>query len=386
MKEIRKGTWLCKIYLGKDARNKKRYKTVTLRGTERDVQRRLRDIADRERARGQLPVSSRTTLAAFLEFWMTKYGEKQLRPDTVENYRSIIRNHIAPEIGDLPLEKLGWQHCDDLYDRKLKEGLSTRTVRLIHSILHRTLGWAAHRKRGILFENPADAATPPALEQREIKPLNLEQTVKLLRSACDDPYYGAFVLGAAEAGRRGEILGLAWENVDLEKGIIRISQQIVCLKGKVHFQPPKTKRSNDAIRISEEVAEILRRHRQTQQEEKLLLGEAYQDHGLVFATKLGTPVNPRNFIRHHFKPALKRAGLPPTTRFHDLRHTAATLMPANNEDVATISEKLRHARRSTTVDMYIHSATDAQYRASKRLASQLLEPDGSPKKEPGQTT
>jgi integrase len=250
MKEIRKGTWRCKIYVGKDTRNKKRYKTVTLRGTERDVQRRLRDIADRERARGQLPVSSRTTLAAFLEFWMTKYGEKQLRPTTVENYRSIIRNHIAPEVGD----------------------------------------------------------------------------------------------------------------VDLEKGIIRISQQIVCLKGKVHFQPPKTKKSNGVIRISEEVAAILRRHRQAQQEEKLLLGEAYQDHGLVFATKIGTPVNPRNFIRRHFKPALERAGLPLTTRFHDLRHTAATLMPANNEDVATISEKLRHARRSTTVDMYIHSATDVQYR------------------------
>lgn len=384
MREIRKGVWRCKIYLGQDLKTKKKkYKTVTLRGNEREVQRQLRGLAAQARSQEGLAVSPRTPLREFLEYWLLRYGEKKLRLTTLENYRTIIRKHIAPEIGDIPLEKLSWQHLDDLYDQKGKQGLSTRTVRLIHSILHCALGWAAEKKRGILIENVAEAADPPALEQREFKPLSQEEALRLLTVAYEDRCYAAFVLAATLGMRRGEILGLTWDDVDLKAGKLNVTRNLVLVNGKIHFQHPKTKKSKAQLDFSDEVAEVLKKHRLRQVKEKMLAGEGYQDNNLVFATEIGTPVNPRNFILRHFKPALEKAELPRTVRFHDLRHTCASLMIANKEDLATISEILRHARRSTTIDIYTHPSSSAQLKANKRLASQLLEPDGRPKKTAG---
>ncbi|MEW6191767.1 MAG: site-specific integrase [Bacillota bacterium] len=316
----------------------------------------------------------------YLRFWLENYGETKLRLTTLANYRAIIGKHIVPVIGTVKLENLSWQHLQALYKKKQEEGLSARTVRLIHAIMHRALGWASDEKRRILFENVAEAAEPPALVPKEVEPLTEEEAVRLLAAAYEDRYYAAFVLAATLGMHRGEILALTWDNVDLENGILYVTQSLVLVNGKIHFQPPKTKKSKGRLEFSEEVSAVLKRHRVKQLKEKMLAGEGYQDNNLVFATEIGTLVNPRHFIRRHFKPALRRAGLPLTVRFHDLRHTCASLMLASGEALPTVADLLRHARRSTTADMYAHSFSPERRRANKRLATRLLERDGQPKK------
>ncbi|MEW6448887.1 MAG: N-terminal phage integrase SAM-like domain-containing protein [Bacillota bacterium] len=129
---------------------KKKYKRFTVYGSEREAKKRFREVAERLRNPETLPAGAGATVEEYLRFWLENYGETKLRPTTLANYRAIISKHIVPMIGALKLEKLSWQHLQALYRKKQQEGLSARTVRLIHAIMHRALGWASDERRRIL--------------------------------------------------------------------------------------------------------------------------------------------------------------------------------------------------------------------------------------------
>jgi integrase len=210
----------------------------------------------------------------------------------------------------------------------------------------------------------------PRPSPEEIRPLNREQTKTLLEAAQADRFEALYVLAVTTGLRQGELLGLKWEDVDLEEGVVRVRRTLTRHKARLLLGEPKTKRSRRTVRVSETAVDALNKHLARQMGEKKHLGELYRDQGLVFATQRGTLVNPTNLRKRSFKPLLKKAGLP-AIRFHDLRHTCATLLLSKNVNPKIVSEMLGHATIAITLDTYSHVLPNMQESATRALEDTL---------------
>ena len=227
---------------------------------------------------------------------------------------------------------------------------------------------------GYLAKNPAEGVPVPKGPERdeeegfdaEMRALSAEEAVALLKASRGDRYAALYWLALATGMRQGEMLALPWKNVDLSQGVVRVRRTLVIVKGGFEYAPPKTGRSRRDVELRAETIQALRDHRKRQLEERMRLGGTPEDHGLVFATTTGTPIRRQNLHRRHFKPLLKEAGLP-DVRFHDLRHTFATLTLANGADLNTVSKMLGHASIKTTLDIYAHVIPGMQKRALSAL-------------------
>jgi integrase len=196
----------------------------------------------------------------------------------------------------------------------------------------------------------SNAVKAPRPAPEEITPLNQEQAKALLGAAHEDRFEALYVLAVTTGLRQGELLGLKWEDVYLEDAVFRVRRTLTRHKGRLLFSEPKTKRSRRTVQLTDTAVEALRAHLTRQMEEMRRLGDLYRDQALVFATEKGTPVNPSNLRERSFAPLLKRAGLSPI-RFHDLRHTCATLLLSRNVNPKIVSEMLGHATIAITLDM-----------------------------------
>jgi integrase len=188
---------------------------------------------------------------------------------------------------------------------------------------------------------------------KEMRPFSPDEARKLLETARGDSLEALYVLAVHTGMRQGELLGLKWEDVDLEGGVVRIRRTLTRNKGRLLLGEPKTKKSRRTVRLTETAAQTLREHLERQLEEIERLGDLYRDQGLVFTTQVGTPINPTNLRRRSFASLLKRAGLP-AIRFHDLRHTCATLLLLRNVHPKYVQELLGHATITITLDTYSH--------------------------------
>jgi integrase len=238
-------------------------------------------------------------------------------------------------------------HLRDFHQHKLTEGLSSRTVRYLHAVLHKALKQAADD--GLIPRNAAASAKPPQLRQAEIRPLSPTQAKAFLEAAHGDRMEALYVLAITAGLRQGELLGLKWEDVDLEGGTLQVKRTL----SNGIFTAPKTAKSRRSVKLTTRALEILKHHRQRQLEERDRMANLWVDHGLVFATEVGTPMNRHNLNARSFKPLLKRAGLP-DRRFHDLRHTCATLLLSKGVHAKFVQELLGHATIAVTLDTYSH--------------------------------
>jgi integrase len=214
--------------------------------------------------------------------------------------------------------------------------------------------------------NAAEAVDPPRPDKKERPTLTLEETRLFLKTAKRDRFYALYVLAIHTGMRRGELLGLKWGDVDLDRGVLQIKRALTP-RGK-SFNQPKSAKGRRRIGLTPESVEALKRHRVAQNEERLRRGRLWQDHGLVFPSQVGTPMHPDNFVKRSFKPLLERAGLP-RLAFHDLRHTFASLMLLNREHPKVVQEMIGHSQISTTLDTYSHVLPDMQEEAVKRFGS-----------------
>jgi integrase len=288
-------------------------------------------------------------LGKYLDRWLPDI-HNTVRQRTWERYEQIVRVHIKPALGRIKLKDLTATHARGLYREKLESGSSPRTVQYIHTTLRKALKDAV--SDGLIPRNVADGIKAPRPKKKEINPLAPEQARAFLAAAHGDRFEALYVLALHCGLREGELLGLKWDDVDVESGMLLVRRTLSEPRTGYVFEPPKNGKGR-SIKLTRAATEALRGHLGRQLEEIDGSGDDYQDQGLVFPSRRGTPMNAKNLTARSFKPLLKRSGLP-NIRLHDLRHTCATLMLCEGVHIKLVQELLGHATVSITLDTYSH--------------------------------
>jgi integrase len=318
--------------------------------TRREVQDKLRG-AYRDLDAGLDLATGRQTVVQYLTQWLSAAVKPSVKTKTYEGYESIVRVRLAPRIGRKALTRLTPLDIQALYTDLQAAGLSGRSVSHTHHVLHRAFRQAV--RWGVLARNPCDGVTPPRPERREMRVLSQAEAGTLLDATRDHPAHGLYVLALTTGMRQGELLGLRWDDVDLDGAKLAVRQSLQRQReGGLVFIEPKTARSRRTVLLSRLAVTALREHRRRQLADRLATGPAWEDRGLVFANATGGPLDPSHQT-HVFKDALRLAGLP-AIRFHDLRHTAATLLLAQGVHPKVVSEMLGHTTITLTLDTYSH--------------------------------
>lgn len=290
-----------------------------------------------------------------------------VRSTTYERYEQISRTHIALALGGVKLKALTPAHVRGLYKEKLRS-LSPRTVQYIHVTLHKALKQAV--MDGLIPRNATEAVKPPQVRCEEIRPLTTEQVKELLAAASGDRLEALYVLAVHTGLRQGELLGLKWDDIDLEEGALQVRRALTTAKGGPRLAAPKTKDSRRRVSLTSGAVDALKAHLGRQLEEIDRAGSLWRENGLVFASETGEPLDRRYVTTHLFKPLLERARLP-RARFHDLRHTCATLLLTKNVNPKVVSEMLGHSSISITLDTYSHVLPNMQDSAARALEEAL---------------
>jgi len=291
------------------------------------------------------------TVGEYLDRWLNDSDRGSVRTSTYERHEQIIRLHLKPALGRVKLSKLTPAHLQGFYRDKLDSGLSPATVQKIHAVLHKALAQAL--KWNMIPRNAADVVKAPRPAPEEMRPLSPDEAAKFMEAAHGDKLEALYLLAVQTGMRQGELLALEWEDVDLNEGVIRVRRTLARSGGRIALGEPKTRGSRRSIHLTGAAVEALRGHLERQLEDIERLGDLYHDHGLVFTSQVGTLINPSNLRRRSFAPLLQRAGLP-QIRFHDLRHTCATLLLSRNTNLRLVQDLLGHATVAITLDTYSH--------------------------------
>jgi integrase len=321
---------------------------------------------------GSLVERSRQSVREYLEEWIEAI-EATVRPSTLHSYRRNIRVHVIPRIGGVRLQALDGADLNLLYRQLLTPkadggaGLAPRTVRYIATILRRALKDAVRWSR--LLRNPSDAADPPRpTAGRRIQYWDAGTLAEYLNRSrqADDRYLPLWTLLATTGARRGEILGLRWQDVDLKAKTASIVQTVIAVDHEVQIGTPKTAKGRRSIVLDEGTVTELRRWRKRQAEERLLLGAGYRDHDLIFAKPTGEPLHPERVSRE-FVRRVERWDLPPLT-LHGLRHTWATLALKAGVHPKVVQERLGHSTIAITLETYSHVTGSLHEEAAEQVA------------------
>ena len=360
--------WEGRYTAGRDLETGKTIYKNVLGKTQAEVKTKLKQ-AIQENAEVDTLKAEKYTVGQWMDVWFENYAKIKVRPTSHQTYRGYIDNHIKPNIGKIPLGKLTTLELQKLYKKLLSrgrvdrieakgqpKGLSPKTVRNIHQVISSAMDFAKAQK--LIAVNPTDGCALPKLEHREMKTLPVEQLASFLREAKESGVFEMYYIELATGLRRGELLGLKWEDLDLEQCTLRVQRQVSRINGEVVEAPLKTKNSYRTISLGTDAVGILKEQR------KKCGSSEY-----VFPSPTGGPISPDSVIQMLHR-VLKRAGLP-KVRFHDLRHTFATVALQNGVDIKTVSGMLGHYSAGFTLDTYAHVTTAAQREAAKTMTSVL---------------
>jgi integrase len=317
-----------------------------------------------EKEQGTLPVGPQQTLKTYLDQWLEQVHKPTIRIGSYNAYRIMLDKHIIPALGHIPLQRLNPQQLQAFYASKLNEGLSLRRVRGLHSVLHSALAIAM--KWNLVGRNVCDLVSPPVPKRHEIQPLTLEQAQRLLQAAREHKLETLLTLALATGMRRGELLGLRWQDVDFEAGCLHVRRSVgrTGRYGLIESEP-KTERSRRTIVLPAFVLAALKQHQQHQRAMRADAGNKWQEHDIVFCGRNGTYFDLTS-LDYHFKKLLKSAELP-NIRFHDLRHSAATILLGRGVHPKVVQELLGHSTISMTLDIYSHVLPSIQQEAMSKL-------------------
>ena len=273
-----------------------------------------------------------------------------------------LKNDLIPAFGNARIIQLNLKRLNKYYARLVAEGRGVRTVRLIHSVLHSALQHAC--QIGLISRNPCHGAILPRYPSKEMKILKEDQVLIFLLAVATSHYRLIYKLALVTGMRQSELLGLKWEDIDWEKSAISVKRQAQYVNGMgIIFIEPKTRAGIRKIALGNSILDDLRKHKIEQEKIKLLRKNQWTEHKLIFSTSNGTPISQRNLTRDFLK-VIRKTELP-RIRFHDLRHTAASLMINRGIPVVVVSKLLGHSKPSVTLNIYAHCVSEYQYEAAR---------------------
>lgn len=356
---------------------------------------------------GLLPEAGKITLGEWIAIWLKEYIKPNVRVKSYDKYEGCLLQYVKPRLGGTPLQKLREPQLTTLFNDLLKSGgkkgtgLSSSTVKATRRYISMCIEQAI--KSDLLTKNPVKQTKPIKLVKAEIHTLTEAQADSLTNAAyvraqtADQEYadrvakakeksaktgkviqipmsnivyhsaYMAILLAMGTGMRLGEIFGLSWDAVDEKKGIIYVKRALITSRAGVNFEEPKTKASRRQIPLSADIAAEVRRYKKLQEWRKNLLGDLWQPYNLVITGEFGGVFNTSNFTTRYFKPLLKQIGAPASFKFHDLRHTHATLLLLKGIPVKVVSERLGHSTVAMTQDTYAHVLPEMQAEVVKVL-------------------
>jgi integrase len=341
--------------------------------TRKEVQAQLK-TALHQQQEGMLVVAPQQKVGPFLTHWLEDVHKYKVRPRTYEKYESMLRLHLVPGIGHLQLQKLAPQHLQRFYAKKLEEGLSPTSVIGLHKVLHLALEKAV--RWNLVPRNVCEAVDPPRRARYEFHTLNEEQIQQFLKAASGHRLEALFVLSLASGMRRGELMALKWQDVNFSAGTLQVRRILTHMPAKLNGKggyveaEPKTEKSRRSIVIAPFALEMLRHHRACQLEAKLKAGPAWKENDLVFCSSVGGHLHTSRDVFTQFKKLLAQAGLP-DIRFHDLRHTSATILLSLGIHPKVVQEMLGHSQIGITMDVYSHALPTMQADAVGKLNAVL---------------
>ena len=343
-----KKTWSIVIELNK-VNGKRKQKWYTVYGERSEAEKFLTEKL-RELDTGTFVDSKNISVKQYFDYWYEQHCLSQLSPTTYESYRRNLDNYILKDLGNIRLENLQPMHLQTFYTKCSKKGLSNKTILYFHRIIHCAL------KQGMKWQfitrNVADCVDTPKPKKYNAKFLDSNEVSKLINACINTDIYIPIMIAIATGMRRGEILGLNWENVDLNSGIIKVSQALYPTKEGLVILPPKTESSVRDISIPLTLINILKDYKEKQNNFKKCLGNEYNINNLVCCTIEGKAIHPTT-LNHKFNNLLKKNNLS-IVRFHDLRHSHASLLLKEKVSAKVISERLGHSNVNITLNLYSH--------------------------------
>lgn len=368
-----KNSWELTLDLGKDADGKRQRRFVNVKGKRTDADRKLRELmASLDKG---LPINTKKiTVSEWLDRWIAEHIAPTKRQRTIERYSDVARKHIAPHIGHMQLTDITPSDVKALEAAWATQGMSVPGIEYGHRILSAALKAAVQME--LIFRNPAQLVTPPRAEKQEVLPPSVSAVNSILADSIDhdDELCPAIHLIAYSGIRRGECLGLHWQQVDFNRQEISIISSLVrsAEKGLI-FEPPKSTASRRVINLDDGTMEVLRAHKVRQMEHRLTMAQSYEDNDLVFPNEYGQPLNPMRLTR-----ALDRAGKrieAEHVKLHDLRHFHASVLLQSGQSPVLVSKRLGYSSVSMTLDIYAHLMPGWQREAAEVFAKAMNQGD-----------
>lgn len=352
----KKKLWCAEVSLGTTLEGKSKRKKLYAK-TKAEVIQKKKEL-EASLTTGTYTEPSTMTFKQYLTSWLEDVYKPTVRPSTFTRNKITINKHIIPTLGSIKLVNLTPLHLQNLYTKLTEEGQAPRSIRNLHFVLHKALDQAV--KWSYITRNISDLVDLPKPRKEEVNVLTATQVDQFLKVAEGCWYYALYVTALTTGLRQGELLGLSWDDVDLDKGSITVRRTLNELSGHLSFGEPKTRSGRRTVTLPLFTVKVLREHRKSQ------LKDGLAGSGLVFTDTQGGAVRSQNMTRRSFKPLLKKAGLP-EIRFHDLRHTHATLLLQQEVNPKLVQERLGHSSINITLDTYSHVLPNMQKQVAQRL-------------------
>lgn len=343
---------------------KRKQKSVGGFKTKKEAEKALAEMIAKVE-KGEYFEAEKISLKEFLDHWLETYAKVNVAPKTFTRYKEFC-NTINNYIGHNMLNQIKPAHIQKFYSVLIDEGrLSNSTILKIHRMMHLALKHAVMWQ--MILNNPTEAVTAPRAEKTEMSVWDSDTANKFLNDIKATSIYIPTLLALTTGMRQGEICALKWENIHFSNGTISVINSLQRINGKLVIKPPKTDKSIRNISLMDFTIKELKEHRKKQLEYKLLLGENYHDENFVCAWGDGRPMDP-HYVSSKFAKLVKKLNYP-KIRFHDLRHTHATMLLQQGVNPKIVQERLGHSQVTVTLDIYSHVLPNMQKEAVQKLES-----------------